>query len=218
MTAITSEVITHRLVPGGKGKNHTPAFKIWNYTFECIVAQMHLATIEYLQQAGTITTGDAEIDRVMAQEKVHARLTIHALAEMHKEGIPFQLCHPEDSARIYQILYDHLRDWAQAVNLNPGLREAPIEDLKAYDALAGEIYIHARYFFRDKPFHGRLFDMLDGVRTRRGGPSRKAPHERADGNDGSKKSVAINNAPIKHTPLTESLSITLAERNKPWLK
>lgn len=218
MTAITSEVITHRLVPGGNGKNHTPAFKIWNYTFECIVAQMHLATIEYLQQAGTITTGNAEIDRVMAQEKVHARFTIAAMMEMHKEGVPFHLCHPPDSAVIYQILHDHLQDWVHAVNLNPGIREAPIEDLRAMDALAAEIYIHARYFFRDKPFHGKLFDTLAGLRARRGGPGRMAPHERVAAHEAAKKGEVPNQSPVKHNPLTDSLTATLTERNKPWLK
>jgi hypothetical protein len=206
-----SEVITNKPVPGGNHKNHTPAFKIFNYSYECIIASMHLAEITYLEQAGTVTSGNPEVDRVMAQEKVVARLSIQAMAEFHRDGVPFQLCHLADSAVIYRILYDHLKQWTDALNANPYLeiKDTTIEDLHTFDSLAAEIYKYARSQMQESPFHGKFQQFMGRLNSRRGMTRHTDPNAGVT-------LVTTNDLPATHAPMANQISSTITERKKSW--
>lgn len=204
----TTEVITN-FVPQ---RPKTPAFKVFHSKFLCLMSQMHLVSSEYLEQGGWPTSGDAKIDRTMAEQKIQVQLTIAAMAMYHADGVPFQIYNPPDSARIYQYLYDHLSDWKQQIQMNPGTVDAPIEDLRKFDALAAEVYRYARFYLRDTmPFHGTLFNSINALAHSRGF-SRGLPPKQSE----EKPAAAHNPLPEKHTPMAESMAKTVAERKKSW--
>lgn len=210
---IESEVITNKKVPGMNGEEHTAAFKIWHYSFEVIIAKIHLESAEFLRESGVVLSGDKEIDRTMAQEKVHARLTPWALAEHVSEGVNFVVVNSEDCAKIYTMIQQHIGDWLYAAETNPNITDAPLADLRKLDELAGYLYPYARLYLQSRPFHGRFMDNVESIRGRRGGIGRTAP-SKAQAN-------ASVNAPTtgqeKHNPLSEALALRLNERKKPWL-
>ena len=166
-----SEVITNFL-PRRNAKNHSPAYKIWHYTFTCTIAQMFLVTAEFLEQGGSITSGSASIDRQMANNIVQVQLTPAAMAGYLAEGATLALVEMEDAAKIYQMIHDHLSQWQRELQFNPHVVTAPIEDLRQLDALAAAIYGQARFHFRTDPFHGRLVNVLTGLARGRGGLTR----------------------------------------------
>lgn len=206
--SIHSEIITD-FVPRVDISKHTAAYKIWNYKFLCQMSQLHLSSLEHIERSGTLTTGDSRVDRNLATEKVQVNITIAAMAEYIGEGIPFQLMKVDDSETIYKILYEHLMDWKIAIESNPGIVEVPVEDLRKFDLLAAEIYVFARHYFREKPFHGKLIASLMSTRSRRGGISRNSTI--AKNNTGF-----VNNSPLTHSPLADSISQVASERRKSW--
>lgn len=206
-----SEVITNFVPWDQPGFNKTPAFKIFHFNYLCMIAQMHLYDTEYLEQGGSMTTGNAAMDRSLAESKVQVQLTIAAMVSYHREGVPFTICNPEDSAKIYLIIREHLLDWKSRVETNPGIIQVPLDDLKALEALAAEIYPHARHYLYERPFHGRLFDTINGIASRRG-IARKAPAEAAE----TPRLRDANPLPTKHSPLMDSVSQSLTDRKKSW--
>lgn len=206
---IHSEVIT-TFVPKPKGKK-TAAYKIWHYPFLVHISQMHLVSTEFLTQGGSPTSGNAQIDRNMANEKMQAQFTIAALTMLHDEGTTFSLVEPADSARIYLIIREHLNDWMTSVQNSPNMIEIPIDDLRKLEALAKEIYVWARHYMQEQPFHGTLLNRIAALQARRGGFQRQAPPKTPGAIQ--KK---INEQPLQHTPMADAIAQTVGERKKLW--
>ena len=203
-----SEVITNRRVPNSNSKFHTAAHKIFNYTFECIVGSIHLYEAKYLEQAGTILTGNRQLDEEMTREQSRVMITINAMVEFRQQGVAFNVCNPADCAIIYRILHEHLRDWMQQLNANPFLQDVPLEDLTACDDLATEVYPHARPYLHERPVHGKFQRFIEGARSRRQ-ISRAPKVLDADGQD-------VNRLPQQHESVATHLTNAVAERQKSW--
>lgn len=198
-----SEVITTFLNRPPPEK-HSAAFKIFNYRFICQLAQMHLYTMEYLQQNGYATTGNPVEDRELAKSKVHAQLTIAAMAVYHNQGVSFHLVNPSDAAKIYRILLRHLQDWNSTVNQQFNMVKPPIEDLRMFEDLASTIHPYAAKDLAASEQHTGLSDRLDAIRRARAGATRQVE-------------VAI--APTRkhqHTPMVDAIARTISERAQSW--
>jgi hypothetical protein len=183
--------------------NHTPAYKLFHYLFLCEIAQMHMSSREYLAQSGVVTTGDPMLDRQSALQPMQCQMSIAGMAVMHSEGVSINLVQPEDSLKIYQIIYDHLTDWSRAANENVNIVTAPTDDLIKLDAFAAEVYKLARFYWKDSPYHGRLDHFLKN-QSRRG--VRRSPQV---------EPTSINHQP-EHTPMADSIREGLRDRTKPW--
>lgn len=200
-----SEVIEN-LVPRIKTKDQTPAFKIWNYRFICLVNQMHMYDKKYLSQFGFTDSGNANINREMARSPQHVQLSVAAMAELHHDGVDIVLTVPEDSVKIYQMIYDHLMDWQVRIRENTFITAAPIEDLRKLDELAGEIYKIAKFYWKNKPYHGGFFQFLDTQ-------SRAAIHRRAPLQTPGKEKPSATDT---HKPMVDSIGADLSRRNVKW--
>lgn len=181
---------------------HTPAYKMCHYLFLCEVAAMHLMTNEYMAASGTITTGDPALDRQMAIQPQQCQLTVAGMAEMLSEGVTITLVVPEDSLRIYQIIYDHLTNWQRTLTDQPSYPDPPLEDLDKLDRLAAEVYKVARYHWKEEPYHGRLQQFLAGKSRQR---MRIYRHTEAK----------TEHAP-EHTPMADTIRDTVRRHAKPW--
>ena len=215
MGAHTEVMDPATILPRRNVKNHSAAYKIWHYTFTCTIAQMHLVSAEFLEQGGSITSGNPAIDRQMANNIVTVQITPAAMAGFLAEGATLALVEMSDAAKIYQMIHDHLSDWQRALQNNPHVIKAPVDELRQLDALATAIYPQARVFFRSDPFHGKLVNVLMGMTRSRGGitrtgsllpsgPAVKAPLP----------------GPEAHTPMAESIARASEEkeqqRRKSW--
>lgn len=204
-----SEVVENLLPPR---KEHTAAYKIFHYDFECRIAEMHLNSEECLRMTGTLTTGNAAWDRALATQLRDVRLTIAAMAEYVAEGATFSITKPEDSAKIYRLIKEHLDEWMVHTQNSLHALDVPTDDLRKLDQLAGYVYPHARYFLKDKPFHGELANLLARISQRRGGLSRtKIALDAA-----ALSQPVVDSMPKVHTPLADMIASNALERRKSW--
>lgn len=198
-------MIQSETIPGyvhAQPVKQTNAYKLFNYRFLVEIAQMHLYDSKWLESSGVVTTGNPVLDRQTALQPMVAQLSPAAMAEFHDEGVEMRLVNPEDSVRIYQMIYDHMKDWQHAVNFNVNINDAPLEDLRKFDALATEVYKLARYYWKEKPYHGQFGQFLQSRGRRR------------TFLDGTSNPEAINKP--DHTPMADSIAKTLGDRKKPW--
>ena len=206
---MVESVVVDRLLP--PRKNHSPAYQIFHYDFHCRIAQMHLYSAEYLQQAGMLTTGNAAHDRATAMEMVDVRLTIAAMAEYISEGATIAVVQSEDCAKIYRLIQAHLDNWLKLVQENVHQVDVPADELRKLDAVAAAVYPYARYHLNQKPFHGRLADALANLRRGRGGMSRNTPAEQKE-----QKQEVRNSLPQAHTPMADNIASHALQRRKAW--
>lgn len=125
----------------------TAAFKIFHKTFECMVRQVDLYDMDYIETRGLVTTGDAQLDDEIAQSKVRCGKTIAALAEMYDEGINIELVdHGADAPTIYELVIEHVDTMARYIEgattiamMNERL-ERQYDDLVKMERLAYAVY------------------------------------------------------------------------------
>lgn len=208
---MVESVVVDRLLPTNKAKDHTAAYKIFHYQFLCRIAQMHLYSAEYLQQAGMLTTGNSAMDRATATEMVDVRLTIAGMAEYLNEGATIAIMMPEDTAKIYRLVKAHLDDWLEEVQRNPHKTSSPTEDLRKLDALAAYVYPHAKIYLNEKPFHGRLADALANISRSRGLRTNHTPQTAKE-----QQQAALKAMPQQHTPMADSIAQHTLQRSKGW--
>jgi len=125
-------------------RKHSAAFKLFHYPFGFRISKLHLMNPKFIAQFGYITTGHPETDRVLAQEEIPVMKTIAEMVDFHKEGVGFRLLDPKDGVRMYEIIHRHLQDWKQAMERSFQPINVPINDLKAIDNFAKDLYVVAR--------------------------------------------------------------------------
>lgn len=165
-------------------KEHTSAYKIFHYYYQCQIPQHYLYSQEYMEVFGLPTTGQSDVDRELSQSMVPAQLTIAQMAEYLDEGASIVLIDPYEAATIYGIVNDHLENW-RVHTVGFGGLEVPMEDLRKLDALAKEVFKVGRAYLpqpeKEDPIN-RFFDTMDSRRgTRRTwethAPTRPSEHK-----------------------------------------
>ena len=207
--SIESQTV-ERLLP--RKKLQTAAYQIINYYFPCRIQNIHRFTTDSLREVGMVTSGSKAVDRVMALQYVDVSLPISGMAEYLSQGVSVQLVQPEDTAKIYRIIKQHLDDWFVEAQTNLHCMESPDEDLRKLDELAAEIYPYARYFMADTPFHGRLTDTLASIILARGGSTRGIEAEK-----NAEMKNARDSAIPTHTPMADTIAKMTQARRQPWL-
>lgn len=209
----TTEVIAN-FAPKNDPSKHTAAYKICHYRFIVRIAQMHLISQQALDNTWRVTSGNAAVDRAMAEELVQAQLTIAEMAEHHANGATMSLVNPEDSTRIYGIIHEHLMDWMRQLQTSVTVSNAPLEDLRRLDALAGDVYLIARYYWQKTPYHGKLTDFLQKLSRTVGGQV---------GRTSRRDPANILNEPAQqpeqtqvHTPMADALAKLAHTRTRSW--
>lgn len=120
---------------------------LFNERFMCRVPNIQTMSVDYLRQFGMPTSGDPRIDQEMANELVQRSLTIDRMFEYHRSGVQVRVMKEKDTARIYEIISNHLQAWRTKLQREMNVGNAPLEDLIALDAFAAVVYKHARHQF-----------------------------------------------------------------------
>lgn len=202
----TQSAIVEGMVKYIDPSKHSAAYKLFHYPIVCVVAHMHLTTQEHTDIGGYVTSGDSKIDRAQALADAHVQLTVAAMAEFHDQGIAMRLATPEDSVRIYQMIHEHLMDWRRVLETE-ATTQVPLEDLKKFDALAGEVYQIARYYMTTAPTHGQLERTLTSLLQNRGRVRRSADPNAP---------TFVRNVPQGHTPMADAMAREVAHRRREW--
>ena len=192
-----------------KTDEHTAAFKIFHYIFICQMSAMHLYSDEELEHYGSISSGDREFDKAMATDLTTVQLTISRIAELSDEGVPVILTNPEDSARIYKIIQEHLDDWDRNSRTNLNLGNVPVEDLRKLELVKTKVAEVAKYYIPVRPTMSAFFERLDSFGGGRPTFKREDAPPRAEP---LVKQEVVGGG----TPISDAISRFSAGRNKPW--
>jgi hypothetical protein len=118
---------------------------LWNERFTCRVPNIQTMSVDYIRYFGMPTTGDPLIDQQTANELVIRSLTVAKMMEYYQAGVTVRVCNEKDTARIYEIVMNHLAAWKSKMEVCLNTRDAPIQDLIDLDKFAGVVYKHARH-------------------------------------------------------------------------
>lgn len=121
------------------------AAPLWERSFKCRVPQLQTTSIAYLQRVGTISSGDANVDRQLADQLLTTYKPIHEMAELHRDGIPVYLCDRGDAKTIYDLVDQHLNAWKMNMGVGLHRMDAPVEDLVALDSFANSVFGITRF-------------------------------------------------------------------------
>ena len=123
------------------------AWWIFYRLFHCRLRRILTVPLEEMQEYGTPTSFDPDVDRQMQNERVERMLSIVQMAQYWGEGISIGLVDPKDAKEIYERLSNHLYAWKDRLENEVNTRNAPLEDLAKLDAFANVVYAQARYQF-----------------------------------------------------------------------
>lgn len=188
--------------------DHSPAYKIFHYYFECAIPAA-FAMEEKSRLTGTLVYENAAKEEGAAREMWWRQQTVAEMIELKKRGATITLKNPQrDAIVIYEMLRDHLnKQRGFAVNSLNGI-QAPMEDLVAMDEFAAVVYRVARNYQRtdlsDQNNVRRKMDSLFGSRMRR--VEKEEPKADAD-------------RPIpEHVSVSEEIQSAALERNLRYRK
>lgn len=182
-------------------KHHSAAYKIFHYFVETLIPQMYLYSQEYVDKFGLYTSGDEAVDGAAYQNLVKVQLTVIQMAQYHAQGATIALVNPDESKQIYGWILEHVNDWQDEVNRDPGLRDqVPVEDLRVLDAFAADIYPMARQHVETAVSGSRLFRSLDRLSRRSVKRDMVAPDQVA------------SEIPMEHTMMVDGLADQLIRR------
>lgn len=182
-------------------KHHSAAYKIFHYFVETLIPQMYLYSQEYVEKFGLYTSGDESVDAAAYQNMVKINLTVIQMAQYAEQGASIALVNPDESKQIYGWILEHINDWQDEVNRDPGLRDqVPVEDLRVLESLAQQIYPMARQHVQVDISGSRLFRSLDRL-------SRRAVRR-----DMNVPAAVTTNMPMEHSMMVEGLADQLIAR------
>lgn len=95
----------------------TPAWKLFNWHFQVTIPNYYVRSIEDMEEQGLYTSGYDDLDESLAQQSTTTSRTVAQLAELFDNGCEPIICNPEqDGPKIYKLIMDHIKDWAEYFN------------------------------------------------------------------------------------------------------
>ena len=125
-------------------EDYSPAFKIFHFWWYVLVPQSATFTVNDAEFFGIPTTGNRDWDMAIANEKHPRAVTIAEMAQLVADGVPLTLCDPQDAAKIYKLIGQHLTDWRDALVTRIKAPQPPLEGLYELNKLAGLLMPVAR--------------------------------------------------------------------------
>lgn len=181
---------------------HTNAFKVFHYHFYFRVPKMFTITQEELDGRGFITSGNPLRDKEMAKEPVDVRGTIRQMVNYRRDGATITLNYPvKDSVRIYEYITGYLDEVTEALYRSFNTRPPDQELLRDLDELAADVYKVARHYIQTNARENTGLGIFE--------------RQRSFGLGGKKSRIKVN-VEKEHKSMSESISMTALERNKPW--
>lgn len=122
----------------------TTHWKVFHEKFLVSVRAMDLMDIDDVKEYGYITSGDDDIDRESAREKIMVMLTIPEMLELYSNHVNFYLQQSTDDKRLYDIICDHIREWREYAEVSRGYSyraaNVPYQDLVDLGEMASALY------------------------------------------------------------------------------
>lgn len=140
--------LDHCIVYGNQQKevakaDQTAAYKLFFYRYSVQVQQMFTIDVKVAQDWGVATSGNAQQDMEQRAAWVSIFPTPVEMISYLDRGAQLTFLNAAQAAEIYLTLLGHLQDWLKAVEFDPTLRRAPLEDLRKMDELAAAIFPYA---------------------------------------------------------------------------
>lgn len=151
-------------------KRYTPAWRLFNLRYKCAASNLVEVTTEYLASGRAVmnVTGDKLVDTLAAGRMEYRNMTAAAIAMFIAEGHPIAITQLKDCVQMYADIQDHLHDHLMAAKAAMHIDDLPpIEDLRAFEALALEVYRTAKKLEPRPEIKSSIFDNLVEMSRRR---------------------------------------------------
>lgn len=151
-------------------KRKTPAWRLFNLRYKCMATSLVEVTTEYLASGAAIlnVTGDKRVDSLAAGRLEYKNFTAAAISMLMAEGHAIAITQLNDCIQIYndiqEHLHDHLIQARQALHVDD---VPPMEDLRAFEALALEVYRVAKKLEPRPEIKSSIFDSFVEMSRRR---------------------------------------------------
>lgn len=151
-------------------KRYTPAWRLFNLRYKCAASNLVEVTTEYLASGRAVmnVTGDKIVDTLAAGRMEYRNMTAAAIAMFMAEGHAIAITQLKDCVQMYADIQDHLHDHLMAARAAMHIDDLPpIEDLRAFEALALEVYRTAKKLEPRPEIKSSIFDNLVEMSRRR---------------------------------------------------
>lgn len=131
-------------------RKHNACWRLFHFKFKIHLPHYFMYGPEYLKKIGTVSTGDALLDRERAMDTTVVQQTPAGMAMLLAQGAPINtdsfLDPATDIPFIFDDIQEHLRDWERAIMGQMHISEIPeLEEFREFEALALELYSAARH-------------------------------------------------------------------------
>lgn len=117
----------------------TAAWKIFKRHFFVFVQNQFLYSEAYLLQHGIISTTPEDAMHEMLSKRLTC-LSIAEMVELRMMGAPIEFKEVKDVTTVYDIIVEHLRDWAEITRLMIFDVLPPAEEFYILDEIASELH------------------------------------------------------------------------------
>lgn len=124
--------------------------EMWEEYFMVRILYLQSLSRKHIEAYGVRISGIEEIDRYQSQREIVTQMTIDQMFEKHREGATIRVLNYDDTARIYNIINQHLIAWAEYLSRGVNVGNAPLKDLIELDAFANIVYDKARCVFTEE--------------------------------------------------------------------
>jgi len=154
-------------------KRQTAAWKLTHTNWRFSVPMYQFKTQEYFDSVGVGVSGDKAIDKEALKQRVETSETLLEIARRHEQDHDIRLANPKDSVGMYEILREHLDNWAKGLrdDRNLDVDEQTLDELEMLDQLAADVYQIAR---RYKPNIQERKSIVNRLKNLGGGITRKS--------------------------------------------
>ena len=147
---------------------YTAAWRLFNLRYEVVSPDHAGYSTHYLRNNHINVTGDKQVDRARESQMSRGQQTAAGIAMLMNEGYSVGLVNYKDCVQIYADIQQHLGDWREQTLFHShpdGF--PPIEDLRAFEALAVEVYELAKKLEPREDVRSKIFDSLVEMNRRR---------------------------------------------------
>jgi hypothetical protein len=103
---------------------------IFHTTYLYAIPGYYRYSKEYNEKVGHLHTGSKELNQRYMTEYVNIGGTIADILKLYKQGADIKFQNPrEDLVTIYEVISAHLGFWADYVNNDPNVKDAPLDSL-----------------------------------------------------------------------------------------
>jgi len=112
---------------------------IFHTTYLYAIPGVHRYSKEYNETVGHLSTGSKKLDAAVMNEYVNIGGTIVDILKLYEKGADIKFQDPRDLVTIYEVLIAHIGFWADYVNHDPNVKDAPLDSLYLMSDFANTI-------------------------------------------------------------------------------